>query len=360
MLELNKIAWPNPSMWEHAPHSCQYNSGSALGDLTESQDTHTHSPTKHEYRAVASTSVRSCNRRGPWAFGSPAIPPLVGSSSQTDPNWSNEEPDTGPFNPFSDDYTLSDIDPHHSARNSGDDISMPDYQSGSSSSRAISSMTGISYDHSKQPNVNGILNDQHDQVFRSFGPPKEPVSRVQTPAEAPSTLPISFKGAEARPAASSNAATRRSISSILKDMSHPGVTRDMSGFQARSVRRVPFDALVGNSGADEIYAMPTMYFRTRRMPVSNGREYEDSLKIPRQGNDQVHHSTPTKAPVRDNVDVANGSNSPNDHSLGSKGNVAIPQSDRFGDDLDKNGFGIDHFVEPKLQAREVSAGSSVL
>ena len=347
-------------MWEHAPHSFQHNSGNALNDPKESQDTHTHSPTKHERRALASTSVRQCNRGGPWAFRPPAVPPLVRPSSQTDPNWSNEESDTDPFNPFSDSYTLSDLEPHHSARNSGDDISMPDYQSSSSSSRAISSMTGISYEHIKQSSMNEITKDnRYDQIFRSFDPPKEPTSRAQTPAEALSSLPVSFKEPEARPVTSSNAATRRSISSILKDMSQTGAASDFSGSHARSVRRMPFDALVGDAGAEEIYAMPAMCFRTRRMPISNSKQNEDTFKTPRQRNGQAHHSTPTKASVRASADDARESN-PSDPSLGPRGNVAISQSDRFGDDPNKDGLDVDHFVEPKLQPREVSVESSEL
>lgn len=237
---------------------------------------------------------------------------------------------------------------------------MPDYQSSSSSSRAISSMTGVSYEHSKQPSViDAPKDDQYDQLLRLFDSPKEPVSRVETPAEALSTLPIGFKRPETRPVASSNTATRQSISSILKDMSLSGPQRDLSGFQARSARRVPFDTLVGDGGAGEIYAMPAMYFGARRTPVPNGRGGEDSLKTPRHRNDQSYHRTPVKAPAPANADIAN-ERTTIDPSLGAGGNVSIPQTDQYGDDLSKNILHIEHYVEPKFQAREVSAESSEL
>lgn len=281
----------------------------------------------------------------------------AGFSNRTNPSWSNEESSTSPFNPFSDSYMLSDSDPFNSTKTSGDDISMPDYQSSSSSSRAISSMTGVSYEHSKQPSVaDASKDDQYEQILRLFDSPKEPVSRVQTPAEALSTLPIGFKRPESRPV---DTATRRSISSILKDMSLSGPSRDLAGFQARSARRVPFGTLVGDGGADEIYAMPAMYFGARRTPLSGSRGNEDSLKSPRQRNDQSHHKTPVKVPVQVSADVAIKSN-PTDASLGAVGSVAIPQPGKFDDDLRKECLHIENLVEPKFQAREVSAESSEL
>lgn len=83
------------------------------------------------------------------------------------------------------------------------------------------------------------------------------------------------------------------------------------------------------------------------------------MKTPRHRDDQSYHRTPVKAPALANADIAN-ERTTIDPSLGAEGNVSIPQTDQYGDDLSKNILHIEHYVEPKFQAREVSAESSEL
>lgn len=350
-------------MWAHAPQLFQYNSGNAFSDLKGPEDVHTHSPTRHESREAASASVPALYNT--WAYKSLAMRPTPWPNNHPDP-WANTE--YLGTNPFTDAFMLPEPDPHRGARSYRDDISMPDYKSStsaSSSSRAISSMTGISYEHSKQPSVTGILrDDQYGQVFRSFEPPKEPVSAV--PAQAPastsfSTLPIGFKmpppGAGTRPASNSKAATRQSISSVLKDLSQSGA-RDMSEFPAKSGKRVPFESIIGDAPTDQFYAMPAMHFRTRGMPFLHNTENEASIETPRMRSGQASH-TPTKTPVRaagSEIGSAkrNRTINPNDLTPGSKGKALATPSDSLEDDFED-----DNFVESKLHVSQPSVESSV-
>lgn len=360
MLELNSVAWPNPSMWMHAPQPFQYNSGNAFSTLKNSEDVHTHSPTRHESREMASANLPAMYHT--WAYKGFAMPPTPWQNNQSDP-WGNV--DHFGTDPFLNAFTLPEPDPHRGARSYRDDISMPDYKSStSSSSRAISSMTGISYEHSKQPSVTGILrDDQYGQVFRSLEPPKEPVGAAQAPARTPSvTLPIGSKmpqpGAPARPASSSKAATRQSISAVLRDLSQSGA-KDMSEFQAKSGRRVPFEPIVGDTTTDQFYATPATHFRTRVVPALHNTENDVT---PRRISSQVNH-TPTKTPVRaagSELGSAkkNRTINPNDLVPGSKRNSLMTPSDD--DDFEQGEFDDDDFVESRLHLSEPSVESSVL
>ncbi|KAJ5562444.1 hypothetical protein N7461_001205 [Penicillium sp. DV-2018c] len=62
------------------------------------------------------------------------------------------------------------------AQSSREDVPMPDYAStNSTSSRVLSSMTGLSYEHSKQPSVASGLGDDHYELIENPTPTKAPL-----------------------------------------------------------------------------------------------------------------------------------------------------------------------------------------
>lgn len=138
--------------------------------------------------------------------------------------------------PFIDPYMIDSSARPRGARSSFDDVPMPDYVgSSSASSRAISNMTGISYEHSKQPSVTAPINEeQYHQLVEAMSPPKTVVTGTEAPANTPSTAaPMVTKlsaAAEARSASYSRGGSR---TSLLKEISQP-VSRNISGSSARS------------------------------------------------------------------------------------------------------------------------------
>ena len=119
------------------------------------------------------------------------------------------------------------------ARSSCEDVPMPDYNS-SSSSRAISSMTGISYEHSKQPSIAAPMDDeQYNLLIQALTPTKAPTIGTRAPSNTPSALvaiPKSLAAADARvvsrPRTSNHASALREISQHS--------TRDVSGSSNKS------------------------------------------------------------------------------------------------------------------------------
>lgn len=107
---------------------------------------------------------------------------------------------------------------------------MPDYAStGSTSSRAISSMTGISYEHSKQPSINSCLDDeQYNELIEALTPTKAPPVGTRAPSNTPSTAMSASKPSAAAEARSASYKTRSRRASALREISQPS-TRDVSG-----------------------------------------------------------------------------------------------------------------------------------
>lgn len=131
--------------------------------------------------------------------------------------------------------------PSRRARSTLDDLPMPDYvTSSSTSSRAISNMTGISYEHSKQPSIN-ILNDDEacSQFIDMHSPTKIPSIGTFAPNNAPSSMPtMGSKPSAAAKARSASYSKNGARTSALKEISQPtsrDISRDISGSSAKSI-----------------------------------------------------------------------------------------------------------------------------
>lgn len=137
--------------------------------------------------------------------------------------------------PFIDPYVIDPAVHSRGARSSLDDVPMPDYGSSSASSRAISSMTGISYEHSKQPSITAPINEeQYHQVVEAMSAPKAVVTGTEAPVNIQSTaVPMGSKLSAAAEARSASYTRRGSRSSLLKELSQP-VSRNVSGSSAKS------------------------------------------------------------------------------------------------------------------------------
>lgn len=225
VLEFSNIAWPNTAMWSNAPRLFKYNSRSTYsGDLKE-EDTHAHSPVRHEARAAESGSSQASN---------PALYNVWGyRGTLRESRWAAQEPYMA--DPFIDPYVLDASMRPRGARSSIEDVPMPDYGSSSTSSRAFSSMTGISYEHSKQPSLGGPIDEaQYNQLTEALA------ARAQVPG---THAPVNTPSAAALPSARrlSAAAEARSVSysrggsrnSVLKEISQQG-SRNVSESSARS------------------------------------------------------------------------------------------------------------------------------
>ncbi|KAJ5890604.1 uncharacterized protein N7473_006832 [Penicillium subrubescens] len=164
ILEFSQIAWPNPSMWGQDIPRPLYNGVQGSLDPKEPDDIHAHSPRKRETCApmtsmalVASTGQFSTTQapivsNNAWAAGRAFPLPTSqwhAQSQAQNPRW------TGQQGRYQEAFIDPSVDPfindptwrHRGARSSRDDVPMPDYSS--NSSRAISSMTEMSYELSK-------------------------------------------------------------------------------------------------------------------------------------------------------------------------------------------------------------------
>lgn len=274
-------------MWMHAQQQpFQYNSGrTSLNDLKEPKDAHTHSPSKYRRAtALSGTHVQSpppfYGTLSPKTFQLPSN--QWSSDTPGEPIWVRQEPQLV-GDPFGDAYI---IDHHRGPRSSQSDITMPDYQSSSSgSSRATSGYSGVSYEHSKQPSIAGVLNeDQYSRVFRNFTPPREPLSNSNF-------APIGYKPSAAGIRQLQSAS--RQLPSVMKNVSLSGI-RDISGHSNKSVITDPFQSVAGSETTEQFYASPEVQSKTRQASLVQGEK--DNFETPRKRSDRIEH-TPTKTPL---------------------------------------------------------------
>ncbi|KNG90264.1 hypothetical protein ANOM_001811 [Aspergillus nomiae NRRL 13137] len=298
VLEYSSIAWPNASMWSREPRLFKYNSRGELSDLKEPEDTHAHSPTRHGIRQLATTSSQISNpaAHGAWTYRNyqGPIPQMQGSLRES--RWPQQEqlmPD-----PFIDPYVLDPSARHRGARPSSEDVSMPDYVSSSTSSRAISHMTGISYEHSKHPSIISPIDEEsYNQLFEVLSPPKPLSCGTKAPTNTPSaTLPISRKlsvAAEARSA--SYIINNGNRGSLPKDKSHLG-TRDVSEASAKS--NLSAEPATDTAATSKLPVGLNVQIKGRKEGmVSDKKENEIIVETPRRESDKVHH-TGSKTAVR--------------------------------------------------------------
>jgi hypothetical protein len=108
-----------------------------------------------------------------------------------------------------------------------EDVSMPDYISTSTSSRALSSMTGISYEHKRQAGPNAFVEEHLNQVIEAMNPGKLTVNRA-------SNIPTIISKPSAAAKARSASYTKSLPSSIRSREASFSGTREMSGSSTKS------------------------------------------------------------------------------------------------------------------------------
>jgi hypothetical protein len=223
-------------MWSaNAPRLFKYNSGSAYSsDPREAEDAHAHSPTRHEHRASVTASQADRALYNAWLYRNFPAPVNQWPSNPRESRGPRE-----PFmpDPFIDPYVLDTSVRPPGARSSIEDVPMPDYAgSSSASSRAFSSMTGISYEHSKQPSLDGppIDEAQYNQLAEALAASRAQGAGTQAPVNTPSaTAPVGRRLSAAAEARSASYGGGGSRSSVLREMSQRG-SRNVSESSAKS------------------------------------------------------------------------------------------------------------------------------
>lgn len=287
-------------MWSRGQRVFKYNAGSVLSGPKQEEDLHAHSPTRHENRSVVANSNRVSNPAAyaAWPYRNYPPPPPQWVNSNREATWSYQ-PTQEPLmaDPFIDPHILDPAARHRGARPSWEDVCMPDYHSSSSSSRAISSMTGISYEHSKQPSIVAPIDEEtYSQLFEGVSPPKPLACTSQAPKNTSSALPsVASKLSAAAEERSSSCVKSARRPSILKELSQPG-SRSVSGSSAKS--SLPAEALLEAAATCKLHVSPTTQIRSKKEGnSSDNKENEASSVTPRRDNDKVDR-TPTKLTVR--------------------------------------------------------------
>lgn len=302
VLEYSSIAWPNSSMWSKEPRLFKYNAGSGASDIKEAEDAHTHSPTRHDIRTQAlgtrqfGEQLDNIPARSIWRDRNYQGPVPQWQGNLREPRLA--PPETVFADPFIDPYVLDSAARQRGARQSLEDISMPDYSS-SAGSRAISNMTGISYEHSKHPSLVAPMDEEaYSQLIQALSPPKPLAYSTQAPAStaATSAMPMGAKlsaAAEARSASYGKGGSRRPSVSVLKDVSYPS-TRNASGSSVKSGTAPPD----GNTerGTAKLHPSPSGPIKSRKEGLSIENK-ENEAEARRRESDQTHQ-TPTKPQLR--------------------------------------------------------------
>lgn len=231
---------PNASRYGSA---ARYSTSKVVGD-----GAHGHSPSKpgrpeHRITITANTSSQSSSNAATYSGSTSStcnawtpnrgFPiPSTQWNGYSEPRWDLQ--DAFIVEPVVDAFVDDRAWRQRGARSSREDIPMPDYAStGSTSSRAISSsMTGMSYEHSKQPSINSCLEDeQYNDLIQSVTPTKAPPVGTRAPSNTPSTTTTAMSAAKPSAAAEARSVgykTRSRRASALREISQPS-TRDVSG-----------------------------------------------------------------------------------------------------------------------------------
>lgn len=242
-------------MWYQAPRNLfKYHSASGLGDHKDTEDAHAHSPTRHENRTSGTGSSLNSSQAMYSAWPYRLFPPPLAQwqNDPREPRWPAPNP------PMPDPFVEPFVEhgPHRRSRSTLEDVPMPDYVgSSSTSSRAISNMTGISFEHSKQPSFTAPIDDeQYNQLIEAFSPSKEPAGGTHAPTNTPSSVPpLATKPSAAAEARSASYSKSGSRPPVLKEVSQPG-TRNVSGSSAKS--GPPVDGIVGAAAARKVHVTP--------------------------------------------------------------------------------------------------------
>ncbi|KAJ5175540.1 uncharacterized protein N7482_001417 [Penicillium canariense] len=298
ILEYSKIAWPNPGMWSELIPRTAYKFGhhNSFLELKEPENTHGHSPSKSDIRDPVTLSSQSSSSQpivynNAWASGR-AFPvpmsqwhPHTAQNNPRDPRWGgNQERYQEPFmiEPAIDPFGNEAIWHHRGARSSREDIPMPDYSS-SSSSRAISSMTGISYEHSKQPSMTVPMDDdQYNLLIDALTPTKPPAIGTRAPSNTPSTMAAKPSAVPQAPRTSNSHGASRG--SALREISQSS-TREVSGSSLTpSVSNTPAEK---DAAPSKIGASPSGNVKSRKEGSKENSEDSPKKSSPAKGNDLV-------------------------------------------------------------------------
>ncbi|QQK43814.1 RNA-binding motif protein, Y chromosome, family 1 member F/J [Penicillium digitatum] len=252
VLEFSDIAWPNPNMWlVMPPNASRYGPAARYGTSKIVGDgAHGHSPSKpsrpeHRITITANTSSQISSNAATYSGSNSSthnawtpnrgfpIPSTQWNGYAQEPRWDPQ--DAYIVEPAMDAFIVDDRAwRQRGARSSREDIPMPDYAStGSTSSRAISSsMTGMSYEHSKQPSITSYLDDeQYNELIQALTPTKAPPVGTRAPSNTPSTAATAISASKPSAAAEARSAgykTRSRRASALRELSQPS-TRHVSG-----------------------------------------------------------------------------------------------------------------------------------
>ncbi|KAL4743054.1 hypothetical protein BDV11DRAFT_216221 [Aspergillus similis] len=314
VLEYSSIAWPNTSMWSKEPRLFKYNAGSGVSDPKEAEDSHAHSPATRQDEtrppvAPITGQVGNPPALNLWRNRSYQGPVPQWQGNYREPRWA--PPETVFADPFIDPYVLDPAARHRGARQSWEDISMPDYVSNSSGSRAISSMTGISYEHSKHPSlVAPIGDDAYSQLIQALSPTKQPACSTQAPTTASATaaIPMGTKlsaAAEARSASHRKSGNSRASANILEDMSCSN-SRDVSGSTTAASNTTPPDPAAEQGAAAKLHASPSGPIKSRKEGISLENKENEAEKACRDSDKA--RQTPSKL----NVLTSSGVETPTD------------------------------------------------
>ncbi|KAJ5757086.1 uncharacterized protein N7511_007268 [Penicillium nucicola] len=241
VLEFSSIAWPNPKMWLPSGNVPRYFPGNGYGNTKRPGDPHGHSPSKPNCNTVNSSSQSSNSNVATFNCSHQPVHPSsyawtphrgfpIPSTQWTDyprgPRWEGQNTYAEPaLDNFVDDTAWR----SRGARSSREDIPMPDYASSSTSSRAISSMTDISYEHSKQPSMTAAMDeDQYNELIQALTPTKLPTVGTRAPSNTPSSIVPANKPSAAAQARSDSYSRVTRRTSALCQISQPS-TRDVSG-----------------------------------------------------------------------------------------------------------------------------------
>ncbi|PYI32798.1 hypothetical protein BP00DRAFT_445219 [Aspergillus indologenus CBS 114.80] len=313
VLEYSEIAWPNPSMWTREPRLFKYNSRCAISDMKEPEDSHAHSPSRHEVRQILATRSHTSNQSGcsSWTYRNyqRQVPQWQGQPGES--RWLPQEQLV--TDPFIDPCVLDPAARHRGARASWEDVPMPDYTSNSSSSRAISSMTGISYEHSKHPSiVTPIDEESYTQLLEALSP--APLNcGTYAPTNTPSTaLPMGTKLSAAARARSASYSKSTGRASEMRETSVP----ETSEMSASSTKTNP---AADAAATGKVHASPSTHVKSRKEGLSyENKENEISLETSGKDSGKARQ-TPVRPTVRTSGIMGTPSDPKADLSTGSAG-----------------------------------------
>ncbi|KAJ6084497.1 hypothetical protein N7486_011297 [Penicillium sp. IBT 16267x] len=244
ILEFSNIAWPNPNMWTQALRvGSKFDSTGKTGGAGPDDTPHGHSPSRPEPRLLQTTSSGSNSSQSgvsnAWVsnawVSNRAFPfPVAQWDRQGQERRWGFYPDRY-LEPHTTEQIIGplitdDAWNQRSARSSREDVPMPDYSS-IASSRAMSSVTGMSYEHTKQNSTTTpIDDDQINELIQALTPTKvPPTTGTRAPSNTPSTLL-----AAAKPSVVVEVNHGSTRSSALREISQPS-TRDVSGSSNKSL-----------------------------------------------------------------------------------------------------------------------------